>query len=289
MLIKNFAKNKIVIGTVNFGIKYGVNKNKIEKNNVIKIINHAINNKINTFDTASSYGTSECLLGQIKKKLNIITKINTNSKWVNLNSFLNNINKSFEILNTNKINTILFHDPGILKTFSGRIIFSHLNILKKKKIIQNVGVSIYDFSDLNFLLENYSFDIIQCPFNVLDRRLVDGGYLKILKKKRVKVHVRSIFLQGLLVNKSFLDNPFFFKWKKNLINWFDYLNKKKIRPTEACISHILDYDIDKIVIGVSSENEINDILNSKFYPKNKFYKILNISDKKLTDPRLWKI
>ncbi len=58
----------------------------------------------------------------------------------------------------------------------------------------------------------YKFDIVQCPFSLIDRRLIENNLLDKLKKIGTEVHVRSIFLQGLLFKKNV--DPYFFKWKK---------------------------------------------------------------------------
>ena len=53
--------NKFVLGTVQLGINYGItNKTgKPTEKQSIKIIKYAIENNINTFDTANEYGESE--------------------------------------------------------------------------------------------------------------------------------------------------------------------------------------------------------------------------------------
>ena len=44
--------------------------------------------------------------------------------------------------------------------------------------------------------------MIQCPFNVFDQRLISSGAYKRMKARGIKVHVRSIFLQGLLLKEK---------------------------------------------------------------------------------------
>lgn len=63
------------------------------------------------------------------------------------------------------------------------------------------------------LLSNFDFDLIQVPFNVFDARLTRDGQLSTLKNKNVEIHTRSAFLQGMLLN---FDNlPKHFKtWEK---------------------------------------------------------------------------
>ena len=48
----------------------------------------------------------------------------------------------------------------------------------------------------------YNIDVVQIPYNILDKRVIYSGWYRKLKKIGIEVHARSIFLQGLLVNKS---------------------------------------------------------------------------------------
>ena len=52
-------------------------------------------------------------------------------------------------------------------------------------------------------MPHYDFDVIQCPYNILDRRIISSGWYDKLKKG-IEIHVRSIFLQGLLKSFSLL-------------------------------------------------------------------------------------
>ena len=47
-------------------------------------------------------------------------------------------------------------------------------------------MSIYDFKELKFLLKKYKFDVIQCPFNILDKRIIFENWVNVLKKKKLK-------------------------------------------------------------------------------------------------------
>jgi len=280
--------NKIIIGTVNFGIKYGISKTMLSQNEVFKITDLAIKNSLKTFDTAQSYGISEKLLGKIKKKIEIITKIIPNKKWKNINFLKFQIQKSLNNLNRSTIHAVLFHDIQILKTRNGKIIFKNLEMLKKKKIIKKIGVSIYKFKDLVFLLKNYNIDILQCPFSIFDTRLIDQGWLKLLKKNKVEVHARSVFLQGILVDKNLSNKKYFNKWKKKLKMWFDYLKAKKIRPVEACINFVVSSKVDKLIIGIKDLSHLKEILNLNFEKKINIPKKLIIKNPKFLNPNLWR-
>ena len=60
-------------------------------------------------------------------------------------------------------------------------------------------------------------DIVQLPINILNRDLIKDKTVEFLKKKNIDIHIRSIFLQGLLLSsnlpKKFLNfRSTFMKW-----------------------------------------------------------------------------
>ena len=62
--------NKLAIGTVQFGLDYGIaNQNgKVNANEVLSILDFAHENNINTLDTAKAYGESEGSIGKYLKQ-----------------------------------------------------------------------------------------------------------------------------------------------------------------------------------------------------------------------------
>ena len=50
--------------------------------------------------------------------------------------------------------------------------------------------------------EKPTIDVIQAPLNVLDQRIDHSKNLNFLKRKKIEIHVRSIFLQGVLVDEN---------------------------------------------------------------------------------------
>ena len=81
-----------------------------------------------------------------------------------------------------------------------------INKLQSKGFLEKIGASIYSNNEIKYLLKNYKMSIIQLPSNIFDRRLKNLGWEKILKKNKIEIHVRSIFLQGLFLNKKKLNN-----------------------------------------------------------------------------------
>ena len=61
-------KNKIILGTAQFGMNYGINNSMgvPEDKDVSSILDYAHKNGINTLDTAIAYGNSEERLGKLR-------------------------------------------------------------------------------------------------------------------------------------------------------------------------------------------------------------------------------
>ena len=89
-----------------------------------------------------------------------------------------------------------------LKLERSRIAYNVLQDLKKKNIIKKIGYSIYTTIELKKFYKKYKPDVIQAPYNVFDRRIKNTGWLKKLRKEKVEVLGRSIFLKGLLIRVS---------------------------------------------------------------------------------------
>ena len=70
---------------------------------------------------------------------------------------------------------------------------------KNKKLINKIGVSVYDVDELEEIIDTHQIDIVQLPSNIFDQRFMKSGILARLKSLEVEIHARSTFLQGLLL------------------------------------------------------------------------------------------
>ena len=111
--------NKIVIGTANFGMNYGirVGQKKLLDSEIIDIINGAQKKGIDTLDTAIAYGDSIERLGNIGvQKFKIITKIPRIPKKVANSSdwYKNKVIYTIKKLKINNLEAVLLHYPNDL-------------------------------------------------------------------------------------------------------------------------------------------------------------------------------
>ena len=284
---------KIALGTANFGQKYGL-AGKIIKSDkkVKKIIQFANNLKIKFIDTSSNYGSSETLLGNNNlKNFKIITKLkisNDEKKSNNLeNIVFNKVEESLFKLNIKKLYAILLHESDDLKSNKRHKLINVLKKLKKKNLVSKIGISIYNPKELNFIWPFWKPDIVQCPFNILDRRIYESGWLKKLKKNKTEIHVRSIFLQGLLLKNEKSMPRKFKKWKNIFKKWNNYCKKENISKIQGCINFIKSFKkISFVIIGFEDIKQVKNII-SYFKNNKKSYTTIACNDIKLIDPRLW--
>ena len=284
----------LILGTANFGQVYGINKKrKVKINEIRKIINFAKKNKIKFFDTSRSYGNSEKILGKNRHKFSkVITKIPPlpdGIKSLKVESWIKEqISQSLKKTKVKKFYAILLHKSEALLGKEGYKLYKILSELKKKKITEKIGVSIYNFDTLNKILRKFKIDVVQLPFNVFDQRLL---YKKIrFNKNKPEIHIRSIFLQGLISIKSNKLPNKLKNYKKYWIKWNKLLIENNIEPVNASLNFIFSYKnkFKYIVVGLENIDQLKKIIHFKKKKNLKNFQKISIKDKRFFSPTLLK-
>lgn len=285
---------KIALGTVQFGINYGVanTHGQVSQIEAKKILDYASKNGVDTIDTAIAYGTSEVCLGKIGvKKYKVITKLpEIPNDYGNLGGWVEyNVNRSLSTLGINTISALLLHRPSQLFDKDKKDLWSILVKLKNKGLVKKIGFSIYTPEELNNLCSIFKPDIVQAPYNIFDRRLEESGCLSWLSEENIEVHIRSIFLQGLLLMSQDIRPIKFNKWNNLWNDWESWLKDNNISPLQGALSFALsDERVSKVIVGVDSLNQWKDLI----YASNnisEFPSSFHISDSKLLNPSEWSL
>lgn len=286
-------KDKIILGSANFDQVYGIKENLIKKNQIKKLLYLASKNNIKIIDTAPLYNESEKIIGKLNKnRFKIISKIPNKPKNVKKNQIKDWLKdcttNSLKNLNIKKFECLLLHNGESLLKKNGNEIYEGIKKLKSNGITKKIGISIYNFNSLNKIIKKFKVDLIQVPFNIFDQRLIQNNLLKRIKKQKIQIHVRSVFLQGVLLLKYNQLPKKLKKFKKEWDKWQNWLKKNKVNPLQACLSFISNQSqLDGIVVGCDNINQLNQILKLKQL-KGKFSSHnLNIKNNKLIDPRKW--
>lgn len=284
-------KKKIVLGTAQSDPNYGI----VKSDDFIKITNLIKKHKF-YLDTATTYKNSGFFLKKLGKNYeNIISKVPFIKKNNNFEKiFKQKLKEIYIHSNSKKIYAILLHDPSILFNLKNRnVIFKEITDLKKRKLLKKFGVSVYSVKELNKILTIFTPEIIQLPISIINQSFLEKNLLKFLKKKKIEIHARSIFLQGILL-QNYENVPDYFRNKKPIKKYFEFLNIKKISSLKFCIKFFNNIkEIDKYVVGFNNLNQLKLFLNclkniNKFKMNLKTYNNFKSSDPKLIDPRKWK-
>jgi aryl-alcohol dehydrogenase-like predicted oxidoreductase len=284
---------KIIIGTAQLSNNYGTfNELGLIKNKQLKtILNYCKKNKILCLDLANTYKNS---INKLSKnnllKFNIILKVGNIDKNNFLSSLKSIFEKTLKKLKVKKIYSLMLHNESDIKYLKDKEIFQFFLNLKKKKIIKKIGISIYNFKTLGVNLNSFPIDLIQVPFNVFDRRILDKKLQKIITRNKIEVHARSIFLQGLLLQEPNMKQKIIQKNKLLFNNWHKfnaYQQKKKILN---CIKFVSQFKIiNKFIFGINSIDQLKTIVKiiKEIDCNNKLYYKFKLKNKKIIDPRLW--
>lgn len=257
---------KLALGTVQFGMNYGVvnQTGQISSDDGKAIVDFARIHGVDTLDTAIAYGDSEQRLGdigiqgwQVVSKLPVIPEsCNDVSQWIT-----DAVSQSLQRLKVNNLYGLLLHRPQQLLEQDGDRLYSVLQQLKDAGVVEKIGVSIYAPSELDALCKHFQFDLVQAPFNILDHRLITTGWLSRLAEQGTEVHVRSVFLQGLLLMASSARPMKFGRWAPLWAKWDAWLERNELHPLQACLRYALSFpQISKVIVGVDCLQQLDEIL-----------------------------
>lgn len=279
---------KIVIGTVQFGLNYGINNKsgkvtELEVRNILAIAKKA---GITTLDTAFVYGNSEQVLGTVEAANNF--KIAT--KYPECNDPANEmLNESLERLQTDKVYAYMAHSFDVIANNLDRWI--EFEMLKKENKAEKIGFSLYNINQLQFLWDNnIKFDILQFPYNIFDRQF--EPFFSKLKEQGVEIHIRSVFLQGL-----FFKNTENLSEKLNVLKpYLDklhcYCKDNNVTIEQLTLNYVLSKDkIDGVLMGIDSKEQLQTNLSKLDYTISSkdidFVNSIIIEEKEMLNPVNW--
>lgn len=292
--MSKILNNKLILGTVQMGLPYGINNTmgKVSLENSIEILEYAFEHGIETLDTAEAYGNAHEVIGVFhgknpSKTFNVITKL---PNQINSN-IAEKVNDYLEDLKVSQLDTLMFHSFSSYQNNIEK--FDVLNTLKSDKKIKNLGVSVYTNNEIEQVLLNDNVDVIQLPFNIFDNVNLRHEVLQKIKAKGKTVHTRSALLQGLFFKDSNDQNNIVQELKSELILLSEISKKDNASISELALSYCLQQDhIDNVLIGVDSLNQlidniksVNYKIDSKTVDKINTIKVQNLD---LLNPSLWK-
>ncbi|WHZ10393.1 MAG: Putative oxidoreductase [Burkholderiaceae bacterium] len=262
------AHDRLALGTAQFGLVYGVanQTGRVPPDEVAAILRHAAAHGIDMLDTAVNYADSERTLGEAGVTgWRAVTKLPALpagitgaavAPWVR-----QQVDGSLARLGLKRLHAVLLHRPAEMRGSSAKPLLDALLSLKTRGLARKIGASVYGPDDLDLLQHEMPLDLVQAPLNILDRRLVDSGWAARLKRHGAELHVRSAFLQGLLLMPAERRPARFARWQPLWAEWARWLGETGLTPLEACLGYVLGVpEVDRVVVGVDNLRHLEQIL-----------------------------
>ncbi|MVB09695.1 Aldo/keto reductase family protein [Caprobacter fermentans] len=198
---------KLALGTAQLGTDYGIQGNgKPDPKEARKLLDAALELGISLFDTAADYGDAEVLLGDYLAKsgardsARVVTKLRQGvldgvpeKKYEAV--LEQNIEQSMHRLKSDRLDGLLFHNAEyVFRTPAVEALIGE----KYRGAVNRVGVSVYAPAEAEAALAYDGLDVIEVPYNVLDRRLDRSGFFRRARERGMTIFARSSLLQGLL-------------------------------------------------------------------------------------------
>lgn len=286
----NFKNHKIALGTVQFGINYGIsNTNGVPSDVVLKeILTVAQQSKIEQLDTALAYGNAEERLGEFAaNRFQLITKFPAVASQQELK---NKFSDSLQRLKVSSVYGYLAHNADVL--IENPSFWQTLQQLKSEGKIKKIGFSLYHPEQLDKLLSlNIVPDLVQLPYSILDRKFENK--LAVLKQLGTEIHVRSVFLQGLYFMNPKQLPPKLQPLTAALKELQAICTAYNLTVGDVALNYVIENpNVDKVVMGVETVAQLQQNLATVYNWKSNpdvFSRInaIEIKDKTLLNPVNW--
>jgi aryl-alcohol dehydrogenase-like predicted oxidoreductase len=290
---------RLGLGTAQFGLDYGVSNRtgKVRAAEMRKIFEVAESAGISLVDTAPSYGDSEVCIGAALEptaRFRVVTKtpafISDTIVASDARALSETFHASRKALRRDTLYGLLFHRADDVLKPGGKGLVDAAQDLVASGAVEKIGVSVYTGGEIDRILDVFAPGIIQAPVNVFDQRLVRSGHLARLGQLGVEIHVRSVFLQGLMLMDADRMPPYFGSFQPALRRYFDAVAAAGVSKVEAALGFAMSLPADTVLVGVSSADELRELVRcSDSRAVQIDYEAYAIDDPRLTNPFRWKL
>jgi aryl-alcohol dehydrogenase-like predicted oxidoreductase len=282
------------LGTAQFGAGYGITNNvgRIDDAAMATILDAAHAAGIDLFDTAPDYGDAQERLGSLARRgvrRRFISKfgLSAGGEIPNDEALFA---RTLAALRVPELYGLLFHRVADLRDPRASDAWELLRATREAGVVSRIGASIYDVADLELVARRFpDLDLIQIPANILDRRLLDHPILRVLHDRGVEVHVRSVYLQGLLLAAP-EDLPNHFRELLPIIERLRAVAEQQHTSVASVALGFLRNNpiVDALLVGATSADELSSTIAAwQSIPDDSTpFEVPELRDD-LLDPRQW--
>ncbi len=262
---------ELVLGAVQLGLPYGATNRtgQLSHAAALRLVGRAVDLGISTFDTARAYGDSEERLGEalsarsvrMVTKLSPLTTLAENAPRETVRAEVDaSIAQSLRALKQDRIDCLMLHRAAHRTSHGGAIWERLIEHLEEGSVLA-LGVSLQSPQEALEAMACPDVQHVQMPFNLLDWRWRHNGVIEAIRaRQQVTIHVRSVFLQGVLAARDIS------VWPRlngvsaaGLIAHIDALVEDFGRrgPADLCLAYVRGQQwVDGVVVGMETEDQL---------------------------------
>lgn len=259
---KNDSKDKLVLGTAQLGMAYGVANTlgKPDARIAFEILRTSYESGARTLDTAQQYGDAEDLIGTYLRQVpehpfGVISKISPKINPLDRSAVVESVKQSRAKIGKGLVG-MLVHEPSWLGNWDNGV-GAALRECVERGYITSYGVSLYQPEEFNRALSLDRIGLMQIPLNVLDRRFLQAGLVGQAHGIKMRLFVRSVFLQGLLlmpIREALRKVP---AAEPYLAPWHELCRRLSREPGEVALQYVASVvPEDFIIVGCESSHQI---------------------------------
>ncbi|WP_309604444.1 bifunctional regulator KidO [Phenylobacterium sp.] len=283
--------NKLGLGSGQFGLDQQVGaRGRPRDAEAREILAIAARSGLGVLEVGRHPSAAEITLGQVLPKPNPFRLTVTTVRPDRGADFAEaEIRAQFARLGVASVDAILAPSATDLFSPHGPELWDRLRKLKDAGLCKKIGVSVYASDDPVGLARRFKPDVVQAPASLLDQRLLIDGTLAELAGSGIEVHLRSIFLNGLL----FLPPdraPNHLKAAAGRISRARRLIAEgRSDPLQAALGFALSRpEASQVLVGVASAAEMSAVVAAAMSPPPDLdWDEMALDDPVALDPRAW--
>lgn len=286
------------LGTAQLGLPYGVSNRDGQPSEAEAeaILEAALASGVRVLDTAPAYGEAEALLGRLLPtgaEVGVVTKTpplgGDEVGAADCEAVRRSAERSLERLRRDRVDALLVHHGADLTAAGGERLAATMLDLRDAGLTARLGVSVYDRAELVAARERLPLEVVQLPLSALDQRLLRDGTLAELLAAGVEVHLRSVFLQGLLLMEPGELPPALDAAAPPLRALREARERAGLTAVEAALGFARECGADIALVGANSAAELRECAAALRGggAAGIDYAALACEDAEVVDPRRW--
>jgi aryl-alcohol dehydrogenase-like predicted oxidoreductase len=260
---------RLSLGTAQLGSRYSITGGgALSDGEVTSVLQSAVDFGITAIDTSPSFGLAEQRVGEFLHEHDLVSEISVCTKLAPLGSsdparleqlVEERLMKSLQRLRCDCVDAYMLQDIADLRRHGDRLVDALLRQRENGRVL-DIGVSVLDPEDLEVVADYPALNVVQHPFSLLDRRLLEGDTLSRLRSMGTKLQIRGVLLQGLLLTDPDEVPAEMADARKAVAALNRLVADMGISVAEAAVAFAMALDADRIIIAADSSAQLEQLL-----------------------------